>query len=632
MVPVETISARKIFYKGVVSSIRLLIFTIIFSIHLCSSTAFNSTCYLGTLPCGASASGTTAGSSCSDAGSTASPEILYNFSLAADSGNSDGISLVTFDTCGSSFDTVVRIYNSRGIEFSFCDDCGPCGLQAAATILLVAGNYTLLIEGYGTEQGSFRISTSCGVPSNDGAISCGQTITGSTISASDRLGNPSNERIYSVVVPNNRTQVTFDSCASSLDTFLHLYNNPMTQQLTYCDDCGPCGLKSVLSTVVSAGIYNLVVEGYRFQEGSFSVTMRCSEPEDPSAAYQGPIECGQVVVGDTADGAHTTGNEGREHHYSFVVAPNVTNRNITFSTCGSQFDTYVRILNADSTYQIAGCDDCGGCGYNAVLQTQLDAGSYVVVVEGYHDFEGQYSLQMACGSNASNFQTPDVGRVYPPVRQRTHAGTLTGYVFAGILMLFVTVGMMAGCRQKVRARREYLHHMQQGNNRPDYQNNHHADNADSDAEDQEPGVRADIPPAYTEALASPNYADVVRTSNENDDVAVEDTPQTRERSPSAAGDYMEVGPVAPSPSSFVPTVDTSTVEDDCCTDITLPESPVRGVWTAPTPDYRPVDEPPDGSANGGDDTSLAPPDAPPPYTTLFLGDGNADADNAESSL
>lgn len=134
------ICASNVKIRGQANHISFLLIIATSVVH--HSLALNQTCNLGTLVCGSSVTATTVGSSCTDAGNTASPEITYNFTLSEDSGNSAGVSLVTFDTCGSLFDTVLRIYDSHGVEFSFCDDCGPCGLQAAATVLLVAGNYT----------------------------------------------------------------------------------------------------------------------------------------------------------------------------------------------------------------------------------------------------------------------------------------------------------------------------------------------------------------------------------------------------------------------------------------------------------------------------------------------------------
>lgn len=67
-------------------------------------------------------------------------------------------------------------------------------------------------------------------------------------------------------------------------------------------------------------------------------------PSTQGVAFQGPISCGSLVVGDTRTGVNTIGNTGREHYYAFNLTSLYTN--VTFNTCDSQFDTWIRIVNA----------------------------------------------------------------------------------------------------------------------------------------------------------------------------------------------------------------------------------------------------------------------------------------------
>lgn len=224
------------------------------------------------------------------------------------------------------------------------------------------------------------------------------------------------------VPPNSERQiVTFDSCGSTFDTILRVYDQNFTQQITVCDDCGPCGLKAVMSALLEPGDYMLVIEGFRAQSGRFevpggiffgkkiilqwfrySLSVDCDPaPLTVSGSYQGNIVCGQIFDGSTFLGVHNVGGSAREVHYGFEVPDGTAGeRTITFSTCGSHFDTLLSIFSGDDLRrQFASCDDCGVCGSRATLTRILPPGNYSVVIEGFDGVNGMYQLEMLCGAN-----------------------------------------------------------------------------------------------------------------------------------------------------------------------------------------------------------------------------------------
>ena len=86
-------------------------------------------------------------------------------------------------------------------------------------------------------------------------------------------------QIYSFECPRSSSQctITFDSCNSAFDTYLRVYNEDMSVEIAECDDCGPCGTKSVLTVEnLENGNYHLIVEGYNDSEGRYSVSMDCA--------------------------------------------------------------------------------------------------------------------------------------------------------------------------------------------------------------------------------------------------------------------------------------------------------------------------------------------------------------------
>jgi len=74
-----------------------------------------------------------------------------------------------FDACGSSYDSYIRLYDSSGTQIAANDDnsarcSGSSGSRYASHLQtsLVAGNsYTLVIEGYSSNEGDFVVDITC---------------------------------------------------------------------------------------------------------------------------------------------------------------------------------------------------------------------------------------------------------------------------------------------------------------------------------------------------------------------------------------------------------------------------------------------------------------------------------------
>ena len=109
----------------------------------------------------------------------------------------------------------------------------------------------------------------------------------------------------------------------------------------------------------------LVIEGFSSSHGDYSVDMNC--PSD----FDGAIACGDTVTGTTSGSDSTHDNAAPDHFYSFTVE---TAAIVQFDSCGSSYDTLLRVFSTDMTTELHSCDDCGPCGTRTVLDAQLDAG------------------------------------------------------------------------------------------------------------------------------------------------------------------------------------------------------------------------------------------------------------------
>ena len=351
----------------------------------------------GTIACnGAPAVGSTVGASSAAGG--ASGDHLWAFSLPAQT-------LVQFDSCASSYDTYLRVTSpDLTTELSGCDDCGDCGTHTVLDADLPAGDYILIIEGYASSEGDYSVQMNCPATSGevtgftDGDIACGDTVIGTTVEAGSHVGNGASDHIYAFSLGADQAGfVQFDSCESDFDTYLRVFNADLSDEITGCDDCGPCGLHTVLDAQLPAGDYNLVIEGFSSGEGSYNVHMICSGPGTDSD--QGTIACDQTVSGSTEGASSALGNAGGEHLYSFTVEGAAEHNFLQFDSCESTYDTYLRIMSTDLGEERHGCDDCGDCGLQTVLDADLPPGDYVLVVEGFSSNEGTYSVTMNCDTH-----------------------------------------------------------------------------------------------------------------------------------------------------------------------------------------------------------------------------------------
>jgi len=301
------------------------------------------------------------------------PDAVYMFTLGSRSA-------VNVNTCGSSFDTWVRIYDANAEEeVCGCDDCGNCGVQTVLDCELSPGDYLIVIDGYSDSSGDFTFTVGC----PPAEIACGGTEVGSTEVAANIVGNDAGDATY-VFTLNQATTVVVDSCQSTFDTWIRIMDTNFTTEFCGCDDCGGCSVQTVLSCDLPAGYYGLVVDGYSSSVGDFSITLTC-----PRAS----LGCAETVEGSTRGAADVVGSGAGDVLYDFHAD---TLTDVVFSSCGSQYDTWLRVLSTDLSHEYCGCDDCGDCGVQTVLECQVSSGDYVLAVGGYSSSEGDFSVESTC--------------------------------------------------------------------------------------------------------------------------------------------------------------------------------------------------------------------------------------------
>ena len=227
-----------------------------------------------------------------------------------------------------------RVNVTAGIEYTFSTDVTTAFITIsnnAGTEVLTYGTgsvswtpttsqtvrfYTHLDEDCNYSSAWVDRLVSCGEyvapPSNDDcanaiAVTCGESVFGTTTYASNSGGNQSPDVFYKFTGNGNAQVVTVSLCGSSYDTFVRVFSDcSLTNQISYNDDS--CGEQSkVMFSSDGTSTYYIMIEGYDNNSGNFEMNIDCIDPIDFNlpdyACYQGDgsirtIEDGNIIYED----------------------------------------------------------------------------------------------------------------------------------------------------------------------------------------------------------------------------------------------------------------------------------------------------------------------------------------------
>ncbi len=360
-------------------------------------------------------------------------DVWYTFTAPCDG-------LMSIDTCGSNFDTVLAVYTGScgSLTQVGCNDDSPIcgGLQSAiANMPMTFGTvYRIRLGGFSgaNGQGLVNLVTSaCPPPSNN---NCGAAITidqcapvaFSTIGAttdgpiepalcnSFSFQGVGSDVWYRYVAPCAGT-VRVSLCGSGYDTKLAVYNSCPggPDQAIACNDDW-CGLQSQVEFAASAGSdYYFRVGGYNNQQGvgTLQVTnLGCAVANDTCATAQN-VATGSTpfsTVGACSDGFTSTqclndgGNIPRDVWFRWT-AP-ACGGQVTIDTCPNSFDTKLAVYEscpAGNNTTIACNDDA--CGLGSRVQFNPTPGAvYLVRVGGYNNQMGTGTLNISYSAPAND--------------------------------------------------------------------------------------------------------------------------------------------------------------------------------------------------------------------------------------
>ncbi len=338
-----------------------------------------------------------------------------------------------FDTCGSSFDSLVGVYTGATVDtltpVGQSDFVASCNFKGRVTFTAsTAITYHIAIDGHQGATGSTVLSWSQVIrPPNDNlaaaeaipATSSG-TLGGSNVSATKELGEPNHAgkgggaSIWYVWTPPVTGIFTFDTCGSSFDTLLAVYTGTAFADLVPVvsnDDGGNCFLQSQVTFKATQGVpYRIAVDGFGASEGDVVLNWAVIPPpanDDlagaqplPSAA-PGSIVASNVAATKEAPEADHAGQSGGSSIWYAWTPPLAAGdaAEFAFDTCGSDFDTVLAVYEG-TTYPlgpVASNNDAPvTCGLRSrVIFVATGGHNYRIAVDGVGGASGITQLSWA---------------------------------------------------------------------------------------------------------------------------------------------------------------------------------------------------------------------------------------------
>ena len=201
----------------------------------------------------------------------------------------------TFDTIGSTFDTVLSVYTGSALTSLSAVSCNDdaVSLQSRTTFSVTAGrSYYVAVNGYSGLTGSIRLnwSTVTSTVSNDTFAAAilmsgdqGQT-TGSNVGATRETGEPLHcntsglSSVWYRWTPSQSGAATIDTINSTFDTVLSIYTGSSVSALTEvnCDDDASGVQSRVVFNATAGTAYYIAISGYGSASGAITLSWRLS--------------------------------------------------------------------------------------------------------------------------------------------------------------------------------------------------------------------------------------------------------------------------------------------------------------------------------------------------------------------
>jgi len=303
------------------------------------------------------------------------------------------------------YDSYLRLLDGEcATEIAYNDD--SCGLQSEMITFVTPGNYVICVEGFSSSSGAFSLDVSHSPFEPGQGDFCDDPhlieelpfeVADSNLDNIDTYGQDSADEWYSFDVLAEGLVTTSLCEGTAFDSYIHLLADDCATVLDTDDyGCGTWGDPSFMMNLMQPGTYLLCVEAsFGDTGGDYNLTIEWEEFDPPPGEFcTAPIEIPFLpyeAVETTSDNLDTWGGSSPDEWYQFSMP---VEGDVLISLCdgGTTYDSYLHLLADDCATVIASNDDA--CGLQSELDVALSAGTYVICVEGYSSYSGDYSLDV----------------------------------------------------------------------------------------------------------------------------------------------------------------------------------------------------------------------------------------------
>ena len=340
--------------------------------------------------------------------------------------------VVTVNTVGSSFDTVLAVYTGSVITnltaVASNDDAGGARTSQLTFNASAGVAYQLAVDGFGGASGDVVLNLSVAggggaAPANDNfanalaLIGGNVSTTGRNLGATAQAGEPAHagalatRSVWWTWTAPASGVVIVSTAGSDFDTVLAVYTGAAVASLTpvASDDQSGGTNTSRLTFTASAGtVYRLAVDGYLGDTGNIALSLQQGVATSGNDLFANAIGLTGASITTTGGNTNATAEAGEPAHAGFTARKSVwwtwtaplTGR-AQIDTIGSTFDTVLAIYTGASLAtldSVATDDDSGGAGTSKAVFTATAGTVYRIAVDGYGGAQGAVTLHV----NVSN--------------------------------------------------------------------------------------------------------------------------------------------------------------------------------------------------------------------------------------
>ncbi|MAN58564.1 MAG: hypothetical protein CMC08_01860 [Flavobacteriaceae bacterium] len=278
------------------------------------------------IECGETLAGDTSNGN-TDGNADGSPDEWFSFT------GSGSPQLVTVSLCGSSFDTILTAYDDCSLANVVASNDDSCGTQSEISFLSDGTTtYYFAVDGFNGATGAFDIAITCEDPAENDlcedaiAISCGESVSGSTLNATSDASAPSCAGEDPTIgvwykyedTSGLVTDITLSLCSddTDFDTKISVYSGDCgTLTCVAANDDGPncTNFRSEVDFQSDGNTtFYVLVHGYEspfggIDQGNFTLDMTCTIVPPPNDLIANSIDVDEIGFPYTDPGVQTPG-------------------------------------------------------------------------------------------------------------------------------------------------------------------------------------------------------------------------------------------------------------------------------------------------------------------------------------